>query len=262
MAQRVGVAVIVVVGLLGGAWAAQPHADRQVFSCQSTEASDGDVAPEQPHPRGWFQEWFRGVRDQCACRDRTGAIVSRSLFALPGCLAKNFLDTCNRSDRSDSRLAGLVILAVFSAVLMRQTALGYRQNWRLSFALFLTLFLGITIFGVSTLGVELLAVPNLVNFIMIFFVSVCLGGVLAFWARYLLNLLVVAAGASLLAFLIDLADLKSMQIPLIVVVGIAGGLWLHWWRDRRQKPQAPVGRQGPPAAHGDGERQGVQGKSE
>ena len=229
--RRAGVLVLVVVGLLGAAWAAQPHADRQVFSCQSAEASDGDVAPEQPHPHGWFQEWFRGVRDQCACRDETGTIVSRSVFVLPGCLAKNLLNACDHSGP-----VGFVILAVFVAVLMRQTALGYGKNLRLSFALFLVLFLGTTIFGFSVLGFELLAASDLVKFVMIFLATAFFGGVLAFWTRYLLDLLAVAAGASLLVLL---TDLESIRMPLIVVAGIAGGLWLHWWRDHRQKPQAP-----------------------
>ena len=261
MARRAGVVVLVVVGLLGAAWAAQPHPDRQVFSCQSTEASDGDAAPEQSGPQGWFQ----GVWDECRCRDKTGKIVSPSLFVLPRCFSKNLLFPC---DHNGSAPVGFVILAVFFAVLMRQTALGYRKNLRLSFALFLTLFLGMTMFGfsallgVSTSTLGVLGVSTLgVEFTMILLVSAFSGGVLAFWTKYLLDLLAVAAGASLLAILTDLTDLQSIRTPLIVVAGIAGGLWLHWWRDHRQKPQASASGQGQPAAHQDGGRQGVEGKS-
>ena len=242
MARQAGVVVLVVVGLLGAAWAAQPHADRQVFSCQSAEALDGDAAPEPSGPHGWLQ----GVWDECGCEGETRSIVSR-LFVLPRCFSKNLLFPC---DHNGSAPVGFVILAVFFAVLMRQTALGYRKNLRLSFALFLTLFLGTIMFGFSLLGVELLAVSNLVKFIMILLVSAFLGGVLAFWTRHLLDLLAVAAGASLLAILTDLTDLPSIRTPLIVVAGIAGGLWLHWWRDHRRKRQASVGGQDQPAAHG------------
>lgn len=235
--RRAGVVVLVVVGLLGAAWAAQPHADRQVFSCQSAEGLAADAAPEQSRLRGWFE----GVLDRCACRN------DRSLFALPGCFAKNLLDPCNRSD---SGPVSLVILAVFFAVLMRQTALGYRKNLRLSFALFLILFLGATVFSFTVVRKGDFLDALEADFLLILLASAFFGGVLAFWTRYVLDLLVVAAGASLLAFLTLRADLQSIRTPLIVVAGIAGGLWLHWRRDHRQKRQASAGGQDQPAAHG------------
>ena len=155
---------------------------------------------------------------------------------------------------------------------MRQTALGYRKNLRLSFALFLTLFLGMTMFGfsallgVSTSTLGVLGVSTLgVEFTMILLVSAFSGGVLAFWTKYLLDLLAVAAGASLLAILTHLtpafADLQSLRMPLIVVAGIAGGLWLHWWRDHRQKRQAPAGGQDQPAAHGTADTKASKGRA-
>ena len=253
MARQAGVVALVVVGLLGAAWAAQPHADRQVFSCQSAEALDGDAAPEPSGPHGWLQ----GVWDECGCEGETRSIVSR-LFVLPRCFSKNLLFPC---DHNGSAPVGFVILAVFFAVLMRQTALGYRKNLRLSFALFLTLFLGTVVFDLTVVRNGDFSDALGADFLLILLVSAFLGGVLAFWTKYLLDLLAVAAGTSLLAILTDLTDLQSIRTPLIVVAGIAGGLWLHWWRDHRQKPQAPASGQGQPAAHQDGGRQGVKGKS-
>ena len=257
MARRAGVVVFVVVGLLGAAWAAQPHADRQVFSCQSAEALDGDAAPEPSGPHGWLQ----GVWDECGCEGETGSIVSR-LFVLPRCFSKNLLFPC---DRNGSGAVGFVILAVFFAVLMRQTALGYRKNLRLSFALFLTLFLGTAVFDLTVVRNGDFSDALEADFLLILLVSAFLGGMLAFWTKYLLDLLAVAAGASLLAILThftpSFTDLQSIRTPLIVVAGIAGGLWLHWWRDHRQKPQASASGQGQPAAHQDCGRQGVEGKS-
>ena len=240
MVQCVGVLVLAVAGLLGAAWAAEPEVEAtegQVSGVPSAEAVATDVAPE-PMQSGQRDEG-EGLLSE-ACRHKTCSFDSSTLFNLPGCFAK-LLDPCVHGGGAVS----LAVFAVFFAVLMRQAAIGYRQNWPLSFALFLVLFLGATLLNIFVLPeatmFNFFEASKLDEFVTIFFASAFFAGVLAFWTRYLLDLLVVVAGASFVALLASTDLLQSsVQMPLIVATGIAGGVWLYWWRDLRLKSKAPA----------------------
>lgn len=249
MVQCVGVLVLAVAGLLGAAWAAEPEVEAtegQVSGVPSAEAVATDVAPE-PMQSGQRDEG-EGLLSE-ACRHKTCSFASSTLFNLPGCFAK-LLDPCIHGGGAVS----LAVFAVFFAVLMRQTAIGYRQNWPLSFALFLILFLGATILNIFVLPeatmFNLFEASKLDEFVTIFFASAFFAGVLAFWTRYLLDLLAVVAAASFVALLASTDLLESVQMTLIVATGIAGGIWLYWWRDLRQKRKAPGGGHAPIAGGG------------
>lgn len=71
-----------------------------------------------------------------------------------------------------------------------------------------------------------------------------------FWTRYMLDLLVVIAAASLAALLAASVDEEVFRMFLIIATGIAGGLWLYWWRDHRDKKKAPADGRMPPAGDG------------
>lgn len=133
------------------------------------------------------------------------------------------------------------------AVLTRQAAIAYRQHWRISFGLFLILYLG-TVFDVFIPTDGLLALLDflakdsyMVKFVVIYLASVLSGGVLVFWAKGMLYLLPVIAGASLVALLaLLLIKSQDIQVLSLVAAGIAGGLWLYWWRDCRRKRETPA----------------------
>ena len=229
--QRVGVALLAAVGLFGAAWAAQPGPDGPSSNAKALAEDD---ARGRSNPSAWVDK-LRGELDQCSCGNKQSLLGNDSLIALPGCLVKKLFDPCAHDGVG---LVGLVTLAVFFAVLTRQTTLGYRRNWRLSFALFLVLFLGTTIFDAFVFpssGTNLLTA----EFMIILLASAFFGGVLAFWARYLLDLLAVAAGVFLVA--LPTHFILPHGMPMVMVAaGMAGGVWLHWWRDHREKPRDPA----------------------
>ncbi len=143
-------------------------------------------------------------------------------------------------------IATLVICCF--AVLTRQATIAYRQNLRVSFGLFLILFLG-TVFdvfiptdGLLALLAHLAIDSYMAKFAVIFLASVLSGGVLVFWAKGILYLLPMIAGASLVALLASLKfrTLQDIPVLLFVTAGIAGGLWHYWWRDCRRKREAPA----------------------
>ena len=145
-------------------------------------------------------------------------------------------------DAASVAIATLVVCCF--AVLTRQAAIAYRQNWRISFSLFLILFLGTTVFDVFIPKGDVLAFlaidSYMVKLAVIFLTSMLSGGVLVFWAKGMLYLLPVIAGASLVALLASFGKSHDIQVLLLVAAGIAGGLWLYWWRDCRRKRETPA----------------------
>ena len=256
LGRRVYAIVLLTAGLVGAAWAVPALADVQVTEGQSTEALAAAAAaepPTNPARRGLFGSWTEDILKKCECEGGCTRDTA-ALFSLPGCLARDLLNPCVLCEQGNRGALELALLAVVLAVLTSQAVSGYRRTWRVSFALFLVLFLGATVFdmfigsddhegGVSW--------PE--AFATIFFVSVLFAGVLAFWGKYMLELLVVIAGASMVGvFAAHLEVLQSVQTPLAVAVGVAGGVWLHWWRDHRDKKKrkAPDGGGQPPTYGG------------
>ena len=147
----------------------------------------------------------------------------------------------------------IATLVVCLAVLTRQAAMAYRQSWRISFSLFLILFLGTTVFDVFIPTgdvVAFLAIDSyLAKLVVIFLASMFFGGVLVFWAKRMLYLLPVIAGASLVTIFTPLlipgaSQSHGIHLLLLVAAGIAGGLWLYWWRDCRRKRETPANGKG------------------
>lgn len=140
-------------------------------------------------------------------------------------------------------VAGIALLVFCLVVATRQTAIGYSRNWRLSSAIFLVLFLGVTAFdrfvptGDVLKGVgwgKIAWERSEVKFIVFLLASVLLAGILALWMRSIMGLVQAIAGASLVALLIAFAPSRA-QMWLGVSAGIVGGVWLHWQRDHRGK---------------------------
>ena len=169
---------------------------------------------------------------------RVGSVVVPAVVGLLGAV------WAAQPNAEGGELRVLIVMAslvVGVAVLTRQTVLGYgKKNWRLAFALFLVLFLGATVLP-SVLELDLFEGSpfdsDWEKFAVILFASAFLAGVFAFWTRYLLALVPVIAGAVLVALVVSsfgITKITIKEVPVIVVAGIAGGAWFHWWLDRRK----------------------------
>ena len=214
--------------------------------------------PDAPAQRGVFD----AVRDAC---EANGCQPDSSvLFTLPGCIVRKVvLDPCFHSNDAENNnngdgggAAGLAILTVLFAVLARQAVVGYRKNWRLSFALLLVLFLGTTIFGLLPIG-SAFELSDPIEFVVIFFASAFLAGVLAFWTVYMLYLVPVVAAGSLVALLSNvggngfLIQSEELRLFLIAATGLAGGAWLYWWREvLPERKKKTINKQGPTTGSG------------
>lgn len=231
------VLMLAMVALLGSAWAAQSNADGPAVGSLLAKGSAGDLSlpnGSQSAQGSCIEKAWAECAKVGSCSVSGGA---SALFTLPGCIAKDLLDPCNGCA---GNAISLVTLVVCFAVLTRQAAMAYRQNWRLSFALFLILFLG------TTISVVFFSVPEplegasgvLATLVAITFAGVFLAGVLAYWTKYLLDLLAVMAAASLVAPFAPDVESPYERTALIVMMGVAGGLWLYWWRDHRRNRKA------------------------
>lgn len=245
------VLMLAMVALLGAAWAAQSNADGPAVGSPSAKSSAEDPSVpngSQSAQGSCIEEAWAECADMASC-SVSGA--ASALFTLPGCIAKDLLDPCNGCA---GKAISLVTLVVCFAALTRQAAMAYRQNWRLSFAMFLILFLG------TTISVVFFSVPEPlegvsdvpVTLVTIIFAGAFLAGVLAYWAKYLLDLLAVMAAASLVAPFAPDAESPYERTALIVTMGVIGGLWLYWWRDHRRNQKASNGGQRVAAAGGQG----------
>lgn len=246
--RRVFVVALALLGC-GVVWADEAIVDGQAPNDPTVWALALEAAAEpmdQSRQRWWIEQAWRS----CACPGQECSRAVIDLFALPQCLTNKILSPCDDCGRD--KVVGLAVLAVGFAVLAQQAAKGYRRHWHLSFALFLILFLGTTVFSFFPLAAGSTETANLglPEFAYILFASAFLAGVLAFWTRYMLDLLAVIAVASLAAILA--MDLPSSigRTLLIVGTGVVGGAWLYWWRECRKKPAAPADGQAPPAAGG------------
>ena len=238
LASLVGAAVVMAVSL-GVAWAAQSNVDG-TSSELPVEASERPGRPQ----------WLFSIVD--ACRTE-GCYEGSALLGLPGCFVRKVFHPCSYKslngdgdpnddgasggevsggEASGGGEVGLAIFAVLFAVLTRQAVKGYRDNWRLSFALFLILFLGITVFGLYAID-RTSEIWGSADFVVILFASAFLAGVLSFWTMYMLYLVPIVAGGSLVALVSSAGGSwpEEIRLLLIAATGLAGGVWLYWWRE-------------------------------
>lgn len=237
-----------VIGLTAIGWAASPDGEEQAQDRQcgegGTEVAESESAQQNDSAGGRelerrIKELLRPCKERCFAasdslpvRNSTGL----SFFACPSCIVSNLLDA-NNFQGSDAPV-GIAIFVIVFAVLMRQAIMGHREGWRLSFALFLIgFFAAVTGYSeisetIQDAGADL----PIFGFVMVVFASALFAGVLSFWTKYLLDLLAVVLLAVLLVGLIYLGDINNslLRDSLGVVTGVAGGVWLHWWRDVRK----------------------------
>lgn len=237
-----------VVGLANVGWAESPNGGEQVQDEQcrgsGTEAVESESAQQKDSTggrlvEGRFKKLLRHCDGRCfAASDSQPAQnwTGLSFFACPSCIASNLLDSCNFQDSSAP--VGIAIFVIVFAVLMRQAIMGYREGWRLSFALFLIgFFAAVTgYFKISETFPDVKPDLPIFGFVMVVFASALFAGVLSFWTKYLLDLLAVVLLAVLLVGFTSLGDINNslLRDSLGVVTGVAGGVWLHWWRDVRK----------------------------
>ena len=175
--------------------------------------------------------WNRLSTEFSDCVNSTGSPSALLPFRFPPCLM--------RALTSDAAIA--FTLAIFLAVLGRQSLLGYRSGkkkerqgkpyWALAAALISLLALGFL--GESVEIFESEFGKNIVPFLGLAFLSLFFGGLIVYWARLLLALLPVIVVALASFVLVDDTPLETELVGLLI--GAIGGAWLYWWRDCRDE---------------------------
>lgn len=237
-----------VVGLANLGWAESPNDGEQAQDgqCRETrwEATGSDSARQKDSAGGWqVERWIKEFLLHCDGRcfvtsdSQPGHNwTSLSFLAYPSSIVSNLLDT--RSLQDSDAPVGIAIFVIIFAVLIRQAITGYREGWRLSFALFLIgFFAAVTGYcKISEVFQTMKLDFPIFVFVMVVFVCALFAGVLSFWTKYLLDLLAVVLLAVLLVGLIYLGDINNslLRDSLGVVTGVVGGVWLYWWRDVRK----------------------------
>ena len=240
-------AVLFAASAFGAAgWAAERDADERIPDGQAEPSApvDGPGLAEQTGSVDEDKCLLQELLANCRSCSETGANEAADLMNMahiPGCFMRQILDPCGGAGWLGASV-GLAIFVVLVAVLMRQAIIGYRE-WRLSFACFLIVFLAgsFGFWGGFSLG----------GFVGLVFASAFLAGMLSFWLKYMLDLLAVVVAALVVAGLVQFGDpMAPWHVPLAGAVGLASGVWLHWWRDHRKKKQPAGGGQTPATGSG------------
>ena len=264
------------LGLAGAGWAAPSGGGEQAFDEQprekgveAAEAEPGQQKDSADAETGeglvkWAKELLQHCDGRCSAAPNNQTDPNRtglSFFAYPGCLVSKLLDACNFQDGGAP--IGIAIFVIIFAVLTRQAIIGYLQASRLSFALFLLVFFAAVGGYFTILDTSEIAELDspIFGFAVVVFASLFLAGVLSFWTKYLLDLLAVVLLAVLFVGLMALASLDSpdeaIYPPLLrdllgVVTGMAGGVWLYWWREIRSNRKKQQQTDGPSSGPGPG----------
>ena len=186
--------------------------------------------------------WHRLSTEFADCVNSAG--VSSALLPLrfPPCIMKTLT--------SDAAIA--FTLAIFLAVLARQSLLGYRSvKWgrrgsgegeeredRPYWALVAAVIslLALAFLGGSAEIFESEFGKNVVPFFGLALLSLFFGGLVVYWARLLLALLPVVVVA--LASFVLVGDTRLETELVGLLIGVVGGAWLYWWRDCRGEERA------------------------
>ena len=184
------------------------------------------------------QRMDRNVKGRRPLGQRVGSVATLAVMALQGAALGEQPSAVGPAEDAP-RMIATAIFVVCLAVLTLQTAIGYRGHLRLSLALFLVLFLAATVFDAVDFAGPLMGETNIDSdwsrFTVILVATAFLGGVLAFWTRYLLDLFPVIAVASFIVLLASIEMLQGVRVLLMISAGVAGGGWLYWWREHRRK---------------------------
>lgn len=237
------------LGLAGAGCAVPPGGGKQAFDGQSREKGAETAESEPAQQKGsadvetggglanWIDQLSQHCGERCSAAPDDQTTQNRydlSFFAYPSCLVSKLFDVCNLQD-SDAAI-GIAIFVIIFAVLTRQAIIGYLQMWRLSFALFLAVFFSAVAGYFTILGTpEIVKLDSpIFGFAVLVFASVFFAGVLSFWTKYMLDLLAVVLLAMVLVLLDSLDETNPLlRDSLSVVTGMAGGVWLYWWREIR-----------------------------
>lgn len=218
---------------------AEPRAAAEPQGAPESEAAAEPQAAAESMDQSGQRLWIADAWSSCtALPEAESSPMGSGLFTLPSCLFGKIFKPCAAECGRDKAVS-LAILVVCFAMLTQQTAKGYRKHTRLSVVLFLILLLGTTVFSVFDFvsGSSGPRLPQLLEFAYTLFTSAFFAGVLAFWTKYMLDLLAVIAAAALVALLVHSMGLPgTIGMPVIVGTGVGGGVWLYWWREYRQKP--------------------------
>ena len=270
------------LGLAGAGWAVPSGGGERAFDEQprekGVEAAEAELGQQKDSADAetgeglvkwakellqWTKELLQHCDGRCSAAPDNQTAQNRSglsFFAYPGCLVSKLLDACNFQDGGAP--IGIAIFVIIFAVLTRQAIIGYLQASRLSFALFLLVFFAAVGGYFTILDTSEIAELDspIFGFAVVVFAGVFLAGVLSFWTKYLLDLLAVVVLAVLLVGFISLASLDSSDeahYPLLrdllgVVTGMAGGVWLYWWREIRSNRKKQQQTDGPSSGPGPG----------
>lgn len=269
------------LGLAGAGWAALSGSGEQAFDEQPFDEQPREKGAEaaESEPRQqkdsadaetgeglvkWAEELLQHCDGRCSASPNNQTDPNKSglsFFAYPGCLVSKLLDVCNF--QGSGAEIGIAIFVIIFAVLTRQAIIGYLQALRLSFALFLLVFFAAVggYFKIHDISEIAELDSPIFGFAVVVFASLFLAGVLSFWTKYLLDLLAVVLLAVLFVGLMALASLDSpdeaIYPPLLrdllgVVTGMAGGVWLYWWREIRSNRKKQQQTDGPSSGPGPG----------
>ena len=152
--------------------------------------------------------------------------MQHSAKSWPALLPLGFPPCLMRTLTSNSAIAFTV--AIFFALLARQSFLGYRSKARWALVVAATSLLALA-FPEDERASSALD-GDILPFLVLIVLSLFFGGLMVYWARFLLALLpvvVVALAPFVFAISKEFDELVGLSI------GVVGGAWLYWWRDWR-----------------------------
>ena len=244
--RQVAISSILCAALLGAVgWAAELNADEQTPDGQAVETPVPASGPGHAERNGSLDDGKFPLQELLAncrrpCRGSAANEASEWMRAprVVSRMARQILDPRGEVDQLGTTVV-FAIFVVLVAVLTQQAIIGYRE-WRLSFACFPIVFL-LGFFGFQADGLP--------DWFWLVFASAFFAGVLSFWLKYMLELLATVGAALVVVSLVRLGYPEaSWHILFAAAAGVAGGVWLHWWRGDRRRRKPPAGDGQTPAA--------------
>ena len=125
-------------------------------------------------------------------------------------------------------------IAILYALLARQSFLGFRSEARWALVMAAISLLALAFLG-ETLDSALAG--DFLPFLGLIALSLLFGGLVVYWARFLLALIPVVVVA--FAYFVRVDELDEL---VGLSIGVVGGAWLYWWCDWRdsRRPVVPA----------------------